>query len=115
MPRRFPLNARLRAAALCAAPLVALAGPPAAAQSPMLCSKPLQPLCSTDVQDFADEAEKQRCLVDMDGYLEELRAYRDCLEQAMEGAAEALGQAEGFKGCLEQGREDCGLDNDDKL
>lgn len=115
MLRRSSSSSGLRAAAFGAAAVAVLVGPPAAAQSPMLCSKPLQPLCSTDVQEFADESEKQRCLVDMDGYLEELRAYQDCLEQATEGAAQALEQARGFKSCLEDGRDDCGLDNDESL
>lgn len=89
--------------------------PSGAADAQMLCSKPLQPLCSTEIQDFEDPAEKERCVTDTDSYLEELRDYQTCLQNAVEKAQQALSKAESFKGCLDSGRNDCGLEEDDGL
>ncbi|SME92905.1 hypothetical protein SAMN06265365_101543 [Tistlia consotensis] len=86
---------------------------PAAAQ--MLCSKPLQPLCSTDLQNVTDATERDRCVSDTDKYLDELRSYRDCLQTALEKADESLKRGEGFKSCLDSGRKDCSLKNDGDL
>lgn len=101
------------AVALVAALTAFVPGGRLAAQT--LCNKPLQPLCSTDVQNFADDTERLRCVGDTERFLEELRNYRDCLKGTLESAEEALKAGEAFGKCLEEGRDDCGLEADSKL
>lgn len=109
---RLPMVALLLLAALL---LPALLFPTGGASAQMLCSKPLQPLCSTDGQDFADETAKQRCVSDADRYLEELGEYRACLQEAMDSAGQSLERAEAFRTCLEEGGEACALEADSNL
>lgn len=89
--------------------------PAGGVQAQMLCSKPLQPLCSTDLQDFANPTERTRCVTDTEKYLEELRAYRACLKDAIATTEESLKKAEAFKSCLADDGENCGIEEDNSL
>lgn len=104
----------VRCAGAAAALLIALL-PAVEPAAQTLCNKPLQPLCSTDMQDFTDESERQRCVGDVNTFLEDLGNYRACLEGSMKSAEEALQSAERFRSCLEEGRDDCRLEADSKL
>jgi hypothetical protein len=111
-PAHTPARARVLLPALL---LPALLLPLGGAGAQMLCSKPLQPLCSTTAQSFADETEKQRCLGDADRYLEELGEYRACLQEAMDSVAQSVERAEAFRKCLEESGEACSLEADSNL
>lgn len=67
---------------------VSFVSTPAAAQ---MCSAPLKPLCVDEGSTYEDEARTLRCRSDIDRYEADMKAYVQCLEQAI---AESEGLAE---------------------
>lgn len=105
-----PAPLRLAAAALAAFALAASLATQVQAQ--MLCSKPLQPLCSLQGQQFADVVAKTRCEEDVRNYAAELEAFRGCLRDSAADAEREVEKARRFLGCLEDSGDDCTLEAD---
>jgi len=100
MQRRATMTAILGAAACMAA-----VASTATAQD--LCSKPIQPICSTDLQTTGTDAERLRCTEDARRYEETMIEYRDCLKNALDGAEADLRKAQGLMSCLKEGGDNC--------
>ncbi len=80
------------------------------AQAQELCSKPIQPICSTDMLTTTEEAERLRCRDDARRYEDAMTEYRNCLNAALKEADEALQKAQSLSACLEAGQEKCAID-----
>lgn len=80
------------------------------AQAQELCSKPIQPICSTDMLTTTEEAERLRCRDDARRYEDAMTEYRNCLNAALKEAEEALQKAQNLSACLEAGQDKCSID-----
>jgi hypothetical protein len=78
-----------------------------AAQAQMLCSKPLQPLCSMEGQEFADAVAESRCRDDVRKYIQDLDAFQQCLVEAAEQARQDRKDAERLLSCLKDDPAGC--------
>ncbi|MEX0758411.1 MAG: hypothetical protein WD100_02420 [Tistlia sp.] len=91
--------ARLAALLLAIFAIAVLAAP---GEAQLLCNKPLQPLCSMEGQQFADdEMARTRCRDDVRTYIAELDTFETCLTKAATEAEEAREDARRFLSCLE--------------
>ncbi len=79
-------------------------------QGQMLCSKPLQPLCSLEGQAFADSVARSQCRDDIRSYLADLREFRRCLSEAADRAQREVAEADRYLRCLENGADRCSLE-----
>lgn len=89
--------------------LLLLSTGPVSAQ--IMCSRPVSPICATDVvstTDTADGAARQRCIEDASRFAEGLGEYRRCIAAAVAEAEADLKAAEDFLACLRgDDRQDC--------
>src|SRR3546814_14356745 len=92
--------------------VVLLLTPPGGAVAQTPCSKPIQPICSTDMQTAATEAEQLRCQEDVRRYQEKLAEYRDCVTGPLADAEKTLAQSGRMAACLEAERKECRLETD---
>jgi hypothetical protein len=93
------------------AALLLLSTGPVSAQ--IMCSRPVSPICATDVvstNDTADGAARQRCIEDTSRFVDGLDEYRRCIADAVAGAETDLKAAEDFLACLRSDdRQDCAM------
>lgn len=75
-----------------------------------MCSKPVQPLCMTDVWNLDDQPQRQRCLQDAATFEESMIEYRQCLTSALEEANTALRKVQAFRSCLDSEKEECSVE-----
>lgn len=80
-----------------------------AAQS--ACTLPVQPVCSTGVMGADTASGKLRCESDIEKYVQDLEAYRGCLDAARERAGERIEQAGRFRDCMRRDRGDCAFNS----
>src|SRR3546814_18596525 len=73
--------------------VVLLLTPPGGAVAQTPCSKPIQPICSTDMQTAATEAEQLRCPEDVRRDQEKLAEYRACGKVPLDAAAKTPDQS----------------------
>lgn len=85
------------------------------ASAQVLCSKPIQPLCSMGSQVSPDASVMAQCRDDVRDYKSEFRAFRDCLEAAVENAEREIAKADEFLTCLDEKSDGCKLDADSGL
>lgn len=78
-----------------------------------LCSRPVQPLCTTDIQAVDSGPERLRCLDDIARYLAGLEEYRDCLGSAVEQSEAMLAAASRFRSCLREDGDSCVIEASD--
>lgn len=95
----------IRVVATCC--LVVVLTPGLAAQT--MCSRPVQPLCSTDIQEVDTGPERLRCREDTARYIENLEIYRRCLAGIVDDADAQLEAAERFRSCLLDEEEGCSI------
>mgnify|MGYP000185683588 CR=1 FL=1 len=86
-------------------------GLPASAQT--MCSKPVQPLCTTDLQAVDTGPERLRCLEDTARYSDGLGDYRDCLDTTLARAEAMIEVLSQFRDCLRADRENCRVEDTD--
>lgn len=96
-------------AALAGLGLLLSMGLPVSAQT--LCSKPVQPLCTTDMQATDTGPERLRCLEDTARYSEGLNDYRDCLNEALAAAERLVEDTKQFRDCLQDNGENCVIED----
>lgn len=77
-----------------------------------LCSRPVQPLCSTDIQAADTGPERLRCREDVARYIDNLEDYGRCLEGAVDDADGELAAAREFRACLIAEDQGCSIDTD---
>ncbi|WP_162915076.1 hypothetical protein [Desertibaculum subflavum] len=90
---------------------LAFATLPLAAMAQSACTLPVQPFCSTGVMGPDKTSGALRCESDIEKYIQDLEAYRGCLDAARERAGERIEQAGRFRECLKDGREDCAFNS----
>lgn len=95
----------LGVAALAGIGLLLYQAAPASAQT--LCSKPVQPLCTTDMQATDTGPDRLRCLEDTARYLDGLNDYRDCLDASLANAESMVEATKRFRACLRDDGENC--------
>jgi hypothetical protein len=74
------------------------------------CTQPVQPACSTGVMSGDSTSGKLRCESDMSKYIQDLEAYRGCLDAAGTRARQQVELANRFRDCLKEDRENCSYD-----
>src|SRR3546814_7429739 len=80
--------------------VVLLLTPPGGAVAQTPCSKPIQPICSTDMQTAATEAEHLRCQEDVRRYQEKWAGYGDCVRGTLDNAEKPRAQSGRMAACL---------------
>src|SRR3546814_16626636 len=90
--------------------VVLLLTPPGGAVAQTPCSKPIQPICSTDMQTAATEAEQLRCQAAVRRYQEMLAEYRDFVKGTLDDDEKTLDQSGRMAACLDAERKDCRME-----
>lgn len=84
---------------------------PATGTAQSACTLPVQPVCSTGVMGADTASGKLRCESDIEKYIQDLEAYRRCLDAARERAGQQIEQAGRFRACLKEGGGDCAFNS----
>ena len=106
---------RLPPAPIAVAVAVALVPPGGGPRAQALCSAPVKPICATAVPATEPngatdrEVARRRCVDDAETYREKLVEYRQCLKGSLQETTAAVGAADRFIRCLQDGGADCRL------
>lgn len=101
---------RVISVSLFAAGWLVLSAPATPAQE--LCSRPIQPLCSTAMSTAITDADRMRCIEDVKRFHESFVEYRECLRGSVAEADRRVDQVAGMITCMEEGRNDCGAETE---